>query len=242
VIAPSLPVIVLVHGAWHGAWCWAGLQAEFDRRGLASYAVDLPGHGASTEALTDLYGDADHVVATLTALERPVVLVGHSYGGAVITEAASRRGDDIVHLVYLTAFALEQGESIMTFLAAQPPAPGKLGASIVMADDGTSSLDPISAVAALYADCPPKVIDAAVARLSPQPMATFTQEATGSPRDTIASTYVRCTRDEAIHIDHQDPMATRCTATVTLECDHSPFVSRVSETADLLEQIVRSAR
>jgi pimeloyl-ACP methyl ester carboxylesterase len=241
VTAPSLPVIVLVHGAWHGAWCWAALQAELEGRGVASYAIDLPGHGASTQPLSDLYGDAAHVVATMDALQRDVVLVGHSYGGAVITEAASQRPDGIGHLVYLTAFALEQGESIMSFLAAQPKAEGKLGAAIVMGDDGTSSLDATAAVPALYGDCPPGAVAAAVARLSPQPMMTFTQEATGSPRDSIGSTYVRCTRDEAIHITHQDPMAARCGSSVTLDCDHSPFVSRVVETADVLERIVRSA-
>jgi pimeloyl-ACP methyl ester carboxylesterase len=50
--------VVLVHGAWHGAWCWAALQAELENRGIASLAVDLPGHGASNEPFTDLHGDA----------------------------------------------------------------------------------------------------------------------------------------------------------------------------------------
>ena len=97
--------IVLVHGAWHGAWCWAALQAALDERGLISYAIDLPGHGASTLPLGDLHGDADHVGAVLDRLAlTDVVLVGHSYGGAVITDAAAAR-TDLAHLVYLTAFA-----------------------------------------------------------------------------------------------------------------------------------------
>ncbi|MPY95620.1 MAG: alpha/beta fold hydrolase, partial [Acidimicrobiia bacterium] len=50
--------IVLVHGACHGAWCWAAVQAELDRRGVPSYAVDLPGHGTSLAPLEDLHGDA----------------------------------------------------------------------------------------------------------------------------------------------------------------------------------------
>src|SRR4051794_4678303 len=76
--------IVLVHGAFHGAWCWAALQTELDRLGVPSYAIDLPGHGASTAPLEDLHGDADAVARLLEAIDDEVVLVGHSYGGAVI--------------------------------------------------------------------------------------------------------------------------------------------------------------
>ena len=108
--------VVLVHGAWHGAWCWASLQAELERRGVPSLAVDLPGHGASTAPLSDLYGDAAEVSNVLTMLrDRGVtdpVLVGHSYGGAVITEA-SHRTPLASHLVYIAAFALNSGESVM---------------------------------------------------------------------------------------------------------------------------------
>ncbi len=85
----ELPLVVLVHGAWHGAWCWAAVQAELDGRGLASLAVDLPGHGASTLPFTDLAGDAAHVADVVARAARPVVLVGHSYGGAVIGEAGA---------------------------------------------------------------------------------------------------------------------------------------------------------
>ncbi|MGA0194495.1 MAG: alpha/beta fold hydrolase, partial [Ilumatobacteraceae bacterium] len=58
----SSPLVVLVHGAWHGAWCWAPLQTELDRRGIASLAVDLPGHGSTGAPFTDLHGDAAAVI------------------------------------------------------------------------------------------------------------------------------------------------------------------------------------
>ena len=86
-------LVVLVHGAWHGAWCWAALQAELDRRGVPSLAVDLPGHGASPEPIGGLHDDAAAVTALLDHLASgaagPITLVGHSYGGAVITQAAA---------------------------------------------------------------------------------------------------------------------------------------------------------
>ncbi|MEY3071547.1 MAG: hypothetical protein RL473_1654, partial [Actinomycetota bacterium] len=108
--------VVLVHGAWHGAWCFSALQAELDRRGVPSLAIDLPGHGASTLPLSDMHGDAQHVVDTLAVLRsrgiENVVLAGHSYGGAVISQAAST-DPSINHLVYIAAFAPEAGQSVM---------------------------------------------------------------------------------------------------------------------------------
>ncbi len=234
-MSTPLPV-VLVHGAWHGAWCWAGVQHHLDELGVPSLAVDLPGHGASTEPFTDLAGDAERVVAVLRRLGTPAVLVGHSYGGAVITEAATRF-PEVAHLAYLTAFALDRGESIMSLLAALPQARVALGLAIVPHDDGTSDIDPAQAAAAFYGECTAAAAAAAIARLSPHSMVTFTDSVTGSPREHIGSTYVRCLRDEAVHPTHQDAMAQRCTTVHTLDTDHSPFMSRTAETAAIIHQL-----
>ncbi len=232
--------VVLVHGAWHGAWCFASLQGALDDLGVPSFAIDLPGHGVSTDPLGDLYGDARHVAAVLDRLEGQAILVGHSYGGAVITEATVHH-PDVAHLVYLTAFALDFGESVMALLSSIPEARVQLGQAMRFRDDGTSVLDPVAAVPALYADCSSSSVQAAVARLSPQPMVTFTQPVTGIPRDTVPSTYVRCLRDQAVHLDHQDLMAARCREVLTFDCDHSPFMSRVDDTAALLATLARSS-
>jgi pimeloyl-ACP methyl ester carboxylesterase len=174
--------ILLVHGAWHGAWCWATLQAELDRRGIPSYAVDLPGHGLSTLPLVDLHGDAEHVAAVLAGIDDEVVLVGHSYGGAVITQAAGSAhtvSNRIAHLVYLTAFALDDGESVWGFSRSRPPLSVALDSAVVGGDDGTTRIDPDAAPAALYGSCPPAAVRAAVARLGPQPIASFRQPVAG---------------------------------------------------------------
>jgi pimeloyl-ACP methyl ester carboxylesterase len=233
------PLIVLVHGAWHGAWCWAGLQAALDRRGIASLAVDLPGHGASLLPHSDLYGHADHVAAVVARHPGPVVLVGHSYGGAVISEAATRHSDNVAHLVYMAAFCLDAGESVMAIVTGLPADPVALAAAIVPGpDEGLTHLDPERAPAALYADCDGPLVEAAVARLGTQAMATFVQPATGAPWYTIPSTYLLCTRDEAVHPAHQHHMAQRCAHVVSMATDHSPFASRTEETAELLAGIV----
>ncbi len=233
--------VVLVHGAWHGAWCWATFQAELDRRGITSYAIDLPGHGTSLEPLGGLYHDAAHLAATLDHLDlTDAVLVGHSYGGAVITQAATGRSD-LAHLVYVAAFALDAGESVMGTLRSLDRHDVDLSAAMQFHDDGTSTLDPELAAAALYGSCSPEAVAAALPRLTPQPSATMTEDVAGAPRDTITSTYVRCLQDRAIHPEHQAVFAARCTANVELDTDHSPFVSMPTALADIVEAVARPA-
>ncbi len=236
-------LVVLVHGAWHGGWCWAGLQARLDERGIASLAIDLPGHGASTADLTGLHGDAAAVSATLDVLASrgagPTVLVGHSYGGAVITQAAAGRSD-IGHLVYVAAFALDSGESVLSALGSFERRDVDLAAAMVPTADGAATtLDPATAGGALYGECSPETIAAALPRLSPQPMVTMTEEVDGSPRDVVESTFVMCNRDRAVHPDHQAVMADRCTHRIELDTDHSPFLSDVDAMADIVADIAR---
>ncbi len=239
----SVQHVVLVHGAWHGAWCFGALQTELDRRGIPSLAVDLPGHGASPLPLTDFYGDAQCVADVLSSLSARgidnVVLVGHSYGGAVITQAATIN-PNVSHLVYLAAFAPESGQSVMSQLLAMPRHDTALGGAMVVGIDGNSTINPEFAQESFYGSCDDELIAASIARLSPQPMATMTQEITGSPRETISSTYVLCLQDQAVHPEHQKIMAQLCDNVITLDTDHSPFVSMVNETADILEQIATS--
>lgn len=235
--------VVLVHGAWHGAWCFSALQAELDRRGVPSLAIDLPGHGASTLPLSDMHGDAQHVVDTLAVLRsrgiENVVLAGHSYGGAVISQAAST-DVSVSHLVYIAAFAPEAGQSVMAQLMALPRHDTALGSALIVGADGNSTINPEFAKESFYGCCNNEVVTASIARLSPQPMVTMTQEVTGSPRETIPSTYVLCSQDQAVHPEHQKIMSQLCTNVITFDTDHSPFASMVIETADILERIARS--
>ena len=81
------PTVVLVPGAFHGAWCWERVLVELERRDVDAVAIDLPGHGDDRGPFTDLAGDADRLRARLDELAPPVILVGHSYAGVVITRA-----------------------------------------------------------------------------------------------------------------------------------------------------------
>lgn len=228
------PLVLLVHGAWHGAWCWAALQAELDTRGIASLAIDLPGHGASPLDASDLYGDAAEVRRVAAAHNGQVVLVGHSYGGAVISEASIGLVN-VEHLVYLTAFCLDENESILSLLGSQTSQHTALSGAIRPAErEGFTTVDPSLAVDAFYAECSADVARSAIARLVPQPGAGFAQTVNAAPWKSIPSTYVVCSRDQAIHPEHQLVMAARCARRVTIDTDHSPFASRVGETADAI--------
>ncbi|MEY2973676.1 MAG: hypothetical protein RIR49_96 [Actinomycetota bacterium] len=232
---PTRPVL-LVHGAWHGAWSWAELQGRLDDLGIASWAIDLPGHGISAEPLGDLSADADAVVAALERCGDGTVLVGHSYGGAVISQAAAR-STRVARLVYIAAFALESGESVNGFLRTAPRHRVELAEVMVPTDDGSTILDVERAGDLLYAGLSPERRRAMVARLSPQPNATMTQALDGSGLGGVPSTYLLCTRDRAVHPEHQRLMAARCDEVMELDHDHSPFLDDPALVAGIISRL-----
>jgi len=234
-IVPTRPVL-LVHGAWHGAWSWAELQSRLDDLGIVSWAVDLPGHGISADPLGDLSGDADAVVAALERCGDGTVLVGHSYGGAVISQAAAR-SPRVARLVYIAAFALESGESVNGFLRAAPRHRVDLADIMVPTDDGSTVLDADAAGDLLYAGLPEARRRAMVARLSPQPNATMTQPLDGSGLGRVPSSYMLCTRDRAVHPEHQRIMAARCDEVIELDHDHSPFLDDPEFVAGIIARL-----
>jgi len=226
-------LVVLVHGAWHGAWCWATLQAELDRRGVPSYAPDLPGHGTSADPPGDLNTHVDHVRALLERLDHEVVLVGHSYAGAVVSGASDALTAGSV-VVYVSAFALAAGECINDVIRATPPPTSALRDSFRPGVDQTTTLDPDAAADLFYGRCPPLVTSAAVARLGAQAMAGFTQPAPADPFGRHRTVYVRCTDDAVVPLTQQDAGAARCDHVVSLDADHSPFVSATVALADVI--------
>jgi len=166
------------------------------------------------------------------------VLCGHSYGGAVITEATAQAGN-VAHLVYLAAFCPDEGETVLG-LASSADGPTELGHAIVTSVDGTTAtLAAERAVSALYGDCSAADIADALGRLGPQPLATFAQPVRGAPWRTVPSTYVVCTQDRAIAPGVQRAMSRRCQDVVAWESGHSPFLSMPGRVAELLAGLAR---
>jgi len=216
--------VVLVHGAWHGAWCWDKVVALLEKQGVAVETFDLP--------LTSFDDDVAATRAVLDRTDGDVVLCGHSYGGAVITNAGNH--PNVAHLVYLTAFACDAEEfPAATATDADLPATD-LASAFVIADDGTATIAPHFIVEGFYHDCDPQDAADATGRLRPIHMSCFTTPVGPPAWKAKPSTYVVCTEDRAIHPALQRHMAARCGSTVELDTAHSPFLNRPDAVADLL--------
>jgi pimeloyl-ACP methyl ester carboxylesterase len=223
--------VVLVHGAWHGAWCWERVVPLLDAASVPVVVVDLPSvsHGNAT-----LHDDADYVRGALDSIDGDVVLVGHSYGGVVISAAGVH--PNVAHLVFLCAFALEPGESAAKNSLSGGDGPSDLAAAMVFGD-GVITCDPDRAVAAFFHDCDPEIAAAAVDRLRPMSLAALSAEVEAAAWREKPATYVVCTEDHALPVALQRSNAERIGTSVDWPTSHSPFLSRPDLVADLLVQL-----
>jgi pimeloyl-ACP methyl ester carboxylesterase len=206
-----------------------------DAAGVASVSLDLPGHGASTEPLSDFAGDVAALRAAIDDIDSPdVVLCAHSYGGAVATQAAFANRQ-VRHLVYIAAFPLAPGESVMNAAANEVgPEQARTDLATAIRRDGeVLTLDRDLAIPIFYGDCPPAIADEAADRLGPQSLAEMHGTATNAAWNDIPSTYVVCAQDRVVAPVHQRVMARRCTETREWPTAHSPQLSRPDLVADL---------
>jgi pimeloyl-ACP methyl ester carboxylesterase len=220
--------VVLVHGLWHGSWVWDGVRKHLDAAGVASVAVDLP--------LTSLDDDVAATAAGLAAFGRPAVLVGHSYGGAVITAAGVHPA--VRRLVYLAAFQLDAGESVNRVLPDRNLPETRLGEALLVHGD-LVELAPRLGAELMYPDAEPAVADAAMARIRPVERAVFRGVPAAFAWHTTPSTYAISAHDLVVHPDLQRAMAERATTTVEWPCGHSSPVVRPGEVAELIIESIR---
>ncbi|MFE0193596.1 alpha/beta fold hydrolase [Streptomyces sp. NPDC058989] len=228
------PTFLLVHGGWHGAWCWDALRAALDADGWRSHAIDLPSanppaHRPDAAQPVGMLDDADAIRDSLGRIDGPVVVIAHSYGGVPTTQAIADAAN-VVQAVYLAAFQLDVGESVFTFL--KKPAP----------DDGTDHAPPHEDAARriLFDDVPEADAARAVARLRPQSVRSLTQKVTTAGWRTVPSSYIVCDHDQALPPSRQRELATRADAVHRLPSSHSPFLSMPRQLATLLGQIATS--
>lgn len=237
---------LLIHGAWHGAWCWHRVIPELEALGHRVVAIDLPGHGVdktpTAEVTLDAY--AERVGAALGDLDGPAVLVGHSMGGVVITAAAERYPERVASLVYLTAIALRDGEA-MTDNPVKA-SPREFMAGFMPTPDGVATrFDPERMREAFYADC--SAADVALARLCLVPQATLVMRtpirATAERWGAIPRSYITCSEDRALTLEGQRGMLERVgfDRVVEMQCGHSPFFSRPAELAAHLVRLATTA-
>ncbi|MFS8098709.1 alpha/beta fold hydrolase [Lentzea alba] len=213
--------LLLVHGAWHGSWCWELVVPELRSRGWTTSVVDLPSTSGSPVA--GVREDAEAVREALLALDGPVTVLAHSYAGLPVGEVAASV-PSVQRLVYLAAHVLEPGESIV----------GVLGGSWY--EQGTKLLDvPEPARDLLFADVPDDLAGWAVSRLRPQSARVFEDEVTAAAWQTLPTTTIVCAEDVIFPPVFADRL--RAGDVRTLPGSHSPFLSRPAELAEVMSAL-----
>jgi pimeloyl-ACP methyl ester carboxylesterase len=245
------PTFVLVHGAWQGAWAWEAVVSRLAARGLRAVAVDLPGNGHDETPPgavdVDLY--ARHLAAIIDAIAGPVVLVGHSMGGTAVAQACEARPERIALAIYLAAFLLPDGMSIMMFYERylEPWMRGAQARVTYSADGLTSVIDPAAAIEVFYHQADRALAEAAALRLRPQPEGSRRSRLTLSPErfGQVPRVYIEAMQDRTVHLPLQRHMQalTPCNAVLRLDTDHAPQLSAPDElTALLVEAAAAHAR
>jgi pimeloyl-ACP methyl ester carboxylesterase len=233
---------LLIHGAWHGGWCWRKVVVPLlEARGHVAVAPDLPGHGddKTPTATVTLKSYTDSICKEAKAQGAPVILVGHSIGGVSITQAAENCPDRIAALVYVCAFLPRNGDSLMSWAQRDPKS--LVNANIIPQSDGVVGIRPEGVLEAFYANCSNEDAVFAKSRLAPQasqPLGVRVQS-TAERWGQIPRYYVECARDRALNLKVQREMQKHspCRRTFTIDTDHSPFFSAPEQLADILSQI-----
>ncbi|WP_353945978.1 alpha/beta hydrolase [Streptomyces sp. HUAS MG91] len=233
------PTVVLVHGAFADAASWSGVVADLKRDGIPVLAPPNP--------LRGLAADAAYIASLVAQIDGPVVLVGHSYGGALITVAGV--AENVVGLVYVAAYVLEEGESLGELQGRFPASPlvsnlkqwtypvadGEAAVEVTIAEDAFPAI--------FAADVPAETTTVLAAAQRPLAAGVFEEKATAAAWRTTPSWAVIAGADRAIDPEVERFGATRAGATV-VEVDgasHAIALSRPKEVAEVIRTAVRAA-
>lgn len=226
-----------MHGAWHGSWCWHKVVSGIKQLGHRVIATDLPGHykhKRSFEGLT-LASYVKHVEELVQSSDLPVVLVGHSMAGVVVTQVAENRPDKIDRLVYVSAFVPENGGSLM-IEKQQAIAPSTLEVAI---DNSSHAivLEQSCIRDVFYANCGDEDTNYALSLLQAQPLQPFVDaiNISNARFGSVAKLYIECLQDKAILIQDQRRMHSKIECDVeSIDTDHSPFFSADHRLVELI--------
>ncbi|THG29304.1 alpha/beta fold hydrolase [Naasia lichenicola] len=225
------PPIVLIHGAWHGAWVWDVVTEQLRDRGYDITAIDLPGVGRTAGDPT-LSGHAQYLRDHLINLDRPPLLVAHSYGGAVLNQALTP-GVPAARLLYLAAFLLDTGETCM---AMNGSTEGSGSGDDAFEKDGDYIRMPADASrTAFYNDVPSAQTETFLNRMTAEHRSTVYAPVTNTPWKTHPAAYVICDLDQAILPSVQQRMAERASTVYRLRAGHSAMVSDPTAVAAIIE-------
>jgi len=234
---------VLVHGGFSGAWIWLPLMDSLKAAGHVVEAFDLPGmgndHTSAREVSLDSY--AGRVCEVLAASSEPAIVVGHSMGGIVATQAAARGPKRVAALVYVAAFLPKHGQSLLDLAKLPEGDCEQVLANVVVEGEPAVAVMPAAASRhALYGSCAEDVAAWAIARQCPQPVSPLPMAVSIPPGalNGINRYYVLCTRDRTIPPPLQRRMVAEnmCADVIQLDTDHMPQLSMTNELAKALHR------
>jgi pimeloyl-ACP methyl ester carboxylesterase len=233
---------VLVHGAWMGAWAWDDVAPALRAQGATVTVVELPGHGADMTPTSDdtLQAYVNEVTAAVDASSTPVILVGHSMGGVVVTQVAENRPDRVEKLVYLAAYVPADGQSL--FALGQTDADSHVGKDAVV-DQTAGLMDiPMADLQDVFlADGTPEEVAKLTMHYRPEPLAPLVTpvHTTAANWGRVPKAYFYTQQDHAVSFTLQQRMTsgTAFVSTATFDTGHAPFMSEpalvVAALADL---------
>jgi pimeloyl-ACP methyl ester carboxylesterase len=233
----SRHTFVLVHGAWHGGWCWRRVSDALLARGHLVFAPTLTGVGERSHLLRAGINLSTHIEDVVRLIEVEdldrIVLVGHSYGGMVISGVAERAEKAIASIVFLDAFVPENGTALLDFM----PADRRKANEEIAAKSGGLSLPPVSAEFFNVNARDRAWVDA---KCTPHPFATFTEQArlTGARERIAKKTYIRAGGYPAVYFStfHEKLKTNPGWRCYELPCGHDIMVDMPERLAEILEE------
>ena len=234
----ALPRLILVHGSFHGPWCWSPILRALEGRGYALATPDL-------HAGVGLDGYARIVAAAIDAASGPVIVIGHSMGGIVTSAVSEIRSERILGAIYIAGLLLRGGETLLSFLDAH----AALGVEDLvlqhMTLDATGEVATFPAAqaqAVFYNRCSDADAAWAAAQLRPQPVSVYAEPLTltDARHGRVPRFYLGALDDHAVSPAYQRAMTERtpCEDVVWLDSDHSPFLSQPAALIDALQPIL----
>lgn len=220
------PRLLLVHGAFHGAWCWQWLLPEVGRLGITCQTVELP--------FTSTDDDVSAVRTAIDSSDESVTVLGHSFGGAVISAAAAEAGKPYGgshSLIFLSAFMTAPGQSV--------DFSGAPGIANIQMDENTAWIDAEAARSVFYHRCTPQDAVWAAAHLRAMPTSVLTAAPVLQPAwQVLPSTYIVCTDDHILSVSAQEQMAKNADRILRIDSDHSPFLSCPRTLSEVLGNVI----
>jgi pimeloyl-ACP methyl ester carboxylesterase len=221
---------VVVHGAWSGAWAWDAVAAQLRAKGKQVTVVELPAHGTDNTPVAGATLDAyvTKVETAVNAAPGPVVLIGHSLGGVIISQVAEQEPEHIAKLIFVAGFVPKDGDTALG-LAMTDPASHLGKALTVNKDQGIGDVDPSKLIDVFCADCSTAEQAQLQAHYRTEPVAPLATPVhiTAANWGAVAKYYVYTKQDNAISYPAQQAQTAQVTfvKTATLYSSHSPFLA-----------------